>query len=460
MEPRRARGRGVSQERHPEHTTSAARASSGPSSAACCPSSCSTATRASRPRLLPELTRDQRERYVEANAAAVRAELAGRPRLRQPRPARRPGRGSERRALRGQGARLRARVLDARQRRAAGVGEGVASAAPGPSSSARITSARVLEEVVGHVDRVYEVPPGVDVDEFRPSRAPQALAALLDEARRDPPNPARRRAPPGRRQRRAPRRVPRERRADRPLLRQADPQQGRPPPARGSAGRRRPCRDRRLRRLPRRARAPRPAAHALHRPARAPPPRPPAPAGGRDGRAVDLPRGVRDGRRRSGRRRARRRWSRATPACRDRRRARGRVPARAPPPDELRARRRRRPDGQAARAARALRATSTHASQPPRARRSSSAGAGRASPSGCSNPSTNCSATLGDSQRLTPEEQLRFAREQYESAQDFTLAVEEEFAILDPETLGLPTASKSSRPRPRERRSRSTSSAS
>ncbi len=44
---------------------------------------------------------------------------------------------------------------------------------------------------------------------------------------------------------------------------------------------------------------------------------------------------------------------------------------------------------------------------------------------------------MGDSQRLTPEEQLRFAREQYESAQDLTLAVEEEFAILDPDTLGL-----------------------
>jgi carboxylate-amine ligase len=44
---------------------------------------------------------------------------------------------------------------------------------------------------------------------------------------------------------------------------------------------------------------------------------------------------------------------------------------------------------------------------------------------------------LGDSQRLSPEEQLRFAREQYESAQDLTLAVEEEFAILDSETLDL-----------------------
>jgi len=44
---------------------------------------------------------------------------------------------------------------------------------------------------------------------------------------------------------------------------------------------------------------------------------------------------------------------------------------------------------------------------------------------------------LGDSQRLTPGEQLALAREQFEAAQDFTVAVEEEFAVLDPETLDL-----------------------
>jgi glycosyltransferase involved in cell wall biosynthesis len=49
---------------------------------------------------------------------------------------------------------------------------------------------QVLEDVVGHVDRVNEVPPGVDVDEFRPEPRDEALAALLDEARQDPPNPA------------------------------------------------------------------------------------------------------------------------------------------------------------------------------------------------------------------------------------------------------------------------------
>ena len=50
----------------------------------------------------------------------------------------------------------------------------------------------VLEEVVGHVDRVYEVPPGVDVDEFAPRPREDALRALLEECRRDPPNPGNR----------------------------------------------------------------------------------------------------------------------------------------------------------------------------------------------------------------------------------------------------------------------------
>jgi glutamate---cysteine ligase / carboxylate-amine ligase len=44
---------------------------------------------------------------------------------------------------------------------------------------------------------------------------------------------------------------------------------------------------------------------------------------------------------------------------------------------------------------------------------------------------------MGDEQKLSANEQLRFAREQFDSGQDFTLAVEEEFAILDPETLSL-----------------------
>jgi carboxylate-amine ligase len=44
---------------------------------------------------------------------------------------------------------------------------------------------------------------------------------------------------------------------------------------------------------------------------------------------------------------------------------------------------------------------------------------------------------MGDEQRLSPDEQITLAREQFESGRDFTLAVEEEFALLDPTTLGL-----------------------
>ncbi|HJQ74491.1 MAG TPA: glycosyltransferase family 4 protein [Gaiellaceae bacterium] len=50
----------------------------------------------------------------------------------------------------------------------------------------------VLEEVGGHVDRVEVVPPGVDLEEFRPEPREKALAALLEEALADPPNPANR----------------------------------------------------------------------------------------------------------------------------------------------------------------------------------------------------------------------------------------------------------------------------
>jgi glutamate---cysteine ligase / carboxylate-amine ligase len=44
---------------------------------------------------------------------------------------------------------------------------------------------------------------------------------------------------------------------------------------------------------------------------------------------------------------------------------------------------------------------------------------------------------MGDTQRLSPEEQLAFACDAYENGTDFTLAVEEEFAIVDPESLEL-----------------------
>src|SRR6187397_3399883 len=44
---------------------------------------------------------------------------------------------------------------------------------------------------------------------------------------------------------------------------------------------------------------------------------------------------------------------------------------------------------------------------------------------------------MGDEQRLAPDELIAQARAQFESATDFTVAVEEEFAILDPASLDL-----------------------
>ena len=44
---------------------------------------------------------------------------------------------------------------------------------------------------------------------------------------------------------------------------------------------------------------------------------------------------------------------------------------------------------------------------------------------------------MGDEQRLSPEEQVRTAFEAFEAADDLTVAVEEEFALLDPGTLEL-----------------------
>jgi glycosyltransferase involved in cell wall biosynthesis len=140
------------------------------------------------PRLLQDLTSEERERYVEANAAAVRAELpadlvfANHVLLGGPvaaavgAPYAVKAHGSE---------------LEYSMRGNAGLAawgrESLAGAEATFVGSGHIRS--VLEEVVGHVDRVYEVPPGVDVDEFKPEPRERALAALLAEARRDPPNP-------------------------------------------------------------------------------------------------------------------------------------------------------------------------------------------------------------------------------------------------------------------------------
>ncbi|MDQ2982065.1 MAG: glycosyltransferase [Actinomycetota bacterium] len=140
------------------------------------------------PRLLQELTREEREHYVERNAAAVRELLpadvvfANHVLLGAP-----VGAASGARyAVKAHGSELEYSMRGSPELQAWGR-EALAGAEAVFVGSEHIRD--VLEEVVGHVDRVYEVPPGVDIDEFRPRPRDEALAALLAEARRDPPNP-------------------------------------------------------------------------------------------------------------------------------------------------------------------------------------------------------------------------------------------------------------------------------
>jgi glycosyltransferase involved in cell wall biosynthesis len=140
------------------------------------------------PRLLQELTPEERERYVQANAAAVRAELpaalvfANHVLLGGPVAA---ATGAPY-AVKAHGSELEYSMRGNVELAAWGR-ESLAEATATFVGSAHIRS--VLEQVVGHVDRVYEVPPGVDVEEFKPEQRAAALEHLLDEARRDPPNP-------------------------------------------------------------------------------------------------------------------------------------------------------------------------------------------------------------------------------------------------------------------------------
>jgi glycosyltransferase involved in cell wall biosynthesis len=140
------------------------------------------------PKLLQDTTPEERERFVEANAAALREHLpadvvftnhvllGGPVGTATGVPFRVKAHGSELEySMRGN------EELSAWGRESLRAAEAVYV------GSGHIR--RVLEDVVGHVDRVHEVPPGVDVDEFRPEPRERALAALIDEARADAPNP-------------------------------------------------------------------------------------------------------------------------------------------------------------------------------------------------------------------------------------------------------------------------------
>ena len=139
-------------------------------------------------RLLPELTAEERERYVEANAAALREHLpadlvfANHVLLGGP-----VGAASGARyAVKAHGSELEYSMRGNRELSDWGR-ESLAGAEAVFVGSEHIRE--VLEDVVGHVDRVHVVPPGVDVDEFVPLPRGEALRRLIAESRADPPNP-------------------------------------------------------------------------------------------------------------------------------------------------------------------------------------------------------------------------------------------------------------------------------
>ncbi len=139
-------------------------------------------------KLLQDCAREELDRWVEANAAALRARLPadlvfcnhvllGGP----------VGVAAGARfAVKAHGSELEYSMRGSPELAAWGR-ESLAHAHAVFVGSAHIRD--VLEDVCGHVDRVHEVPPGVDVEEWRPRARAEALAALLEEARRDPPNP-------------------------------------------------------------------------------------------------------------------------------------------------------------------------------------------------------------------------------------------------------------------------------
>ena len=139
-------------------------------------------------KLLPDFTRAERNRYVELNAAALREHLPaevvftnhvllGAP----------IGAASGAPfAVKAHGSELEYSMRGNEDLSAWGR-DTLAQSQSVFVGSAHIRS--VLEDVVGHVDRVYEVPPGVDVDQFRPEPRAEALRRLVAESLADPPNP-------------------------------------------------------------------------------------------------------------------------------------------------------------------------------------------------------------------------------------------------------------------------------
>jgi glycosyltransferase involved in cell wall biosynthesis len=137
---------------------------------------------------LPELTRAERERYVELNARALRelapADLVFANHVLLGGPV--AAASGLRYAVKAHGSELEYSMRGNAELSAWGR-EALVQAEAVFVGSRHIRT--VLDDVVGHVERVHEVPPGVDVEEFRPEPRAEALERLIAEARADPVNP-------------------------------------------------------------------------------------------------------------------------------------------------------------------------------------------------------------------------------------------------------------------------------
>ena len=187
-----------------------------------------------------DCSRDELDDVGRGERARPPRARPGRSHLRQPRPAGRARRGGQRRPLHRQGARLRARVLDARQRRAVGLGRrgarrrGGDHRRLGAHPRGRARGLRHRRRRPRGAARAWTSSCGGRRPAGRGARAADRGGAARSAEPRQ-----RERAAAGRGQPGAARRVPRGRAPDRRLLRQADREQGRAGAARGAARARR-----------------------------------------------------------------------------------------------------------------------------------------------------------------------------------------------------------------------------
>ena len=140
------------------------------------------------PKLLQDFTPEERDQYVQANATALRehlpADLVFANHVLMGAPV--AAASGARYAVKAHGSELEYSMRGNPELAALGR-EALAGAEAIFVGSRHIRE--VLEDVVGHVQRVHEVPPGVDVEEFAPRSRDDALRRLLAETRADPPNP-------------------------------------------------------------------------------------------------------------------------------------------------------------------------------------------------------------------------------------------------------------------------------